>query len=65
MYFGCFFIIADSLAGMFSTDEGVNDFLSWLEKDSGYNAEEKKTILQKLSDWILEIHLLNKELLWI
>ena len=47
--------IADCIAGMFSTDEGVNDFLSWLEKDSGYNAEEKKTILQKLSDWILEI----------
>lgn len=47
--------IADCIAGMFSTDEGVNDFLSWLEKDSGYNAEEKKTILQKLADWILEI----------
>lgn len=47
--------IADCIAGMFSTNEGVNDFLSWLEKDSGYNAEEKKTILQKLADWVLEI----------
>lgn len=47
--------VADCLAGMFSTDEGVNDFLAWLENESGYSAQEKKTVLQKLADWILEI----------
>lgn len=40
---------------MFSTNEGVNEFLSWLENESGYSAQEKKTVLQKLADWILEI----------
>ncbi len=47
--------VAECLAGMFSTDEGVNDFLAWLENESGYNAQEKKTVLQRLADWILEI----------
>ena len=47
--------VADCIAGMFSTDEGVNEFLSWLENESGYSTEEKKTVLQKLADWILEI----------
>lgn len=47
--------IADCIAGMFSTDEGVNDFINWLQEESGYSASEKKNILEKLTEWLLEI----------
>lgn len=43
------------MAAFCSTKDGVNDFLSWLENESGYSAENKKTILEKLSEWILEV----------
>ena len=38
----------EALAGLFSTDEGVRDFMEWLKRDSGYTKKEKKTVLQKL-----------------
>lgn len=38
----------EALSGLFSTDEGVKDFLSWLEDESGYTKKEKKTVLQKI-----------------
>ena len=38
----------EALSGLFSTDEGVKDFLSWLEEDSGYSKKEKKTVIQKI-----------------
>ena len=40
----------EALAGLFSTDEGVKDFLSWLEEDSGYSKKEKKTVIQKIAE---------------
>ena len=40
---------------MFSTDEGVNDFINWLQEESGYSASEKKTVLERLTEWLLEI----------
>ncbi len=36
---------------LFSTDEGVNDFLNWLKEDSGYSKAEKKTVLQRIIDF--------------
>ena len=36
---------------LFSTDEGVNDFLNWLKEDSGYNKAEKKSVLQRIIEF--------------
>lgn len=46
---------ADALAGVFSSEDGINEFVDWLQNESGYSQAEKKTILQKLSEWLLEI----------
>ena len=46
---------ADALAGVFSSEQGINEFVDWLQKESGYSQAEKKTILEKLSEWLLEI----------
>lgn len=54
---------ADALAGMFSTDEGVNQFLDWLQNESSYSQSEKKSIIEKLTDWLLEIIDAVKELI--
>lgn len=42
---------SEALAGLFSTDEGVNDFMSWLKEDSGYSKAEKKTVLRRIVDF--------------
>lgn len=47
--------VADAIGGMFSTEEGVQDFLNWLQNESGYNAKEKKTILQRITEWLSDI----------
>ena len=47
--------IADAVGGLFTTEEGVQDFLNWLQDESGYNAAEKKTILQRITEWLGEI----------
>ncbi|MBR3815136.1 MAG: hypothetical protein IKJ27_00245 [Clostridia bacterium] len=47
--------VADALGGMFTTEEGVQDFLNWLQEESGYKAEEKKTILQRITEWLNDI----------
>ena len=36
---------------LFSTDEGVNDFLNWLKEDSGYSKAEKESVLQRIIDF--------------
>lgn len=54
---------ADALAGVFSSEDGINEFVDWLQKDSGYSQAEKKTILEKLSEWLLEIVDKIKELI--
>ena len=41
----------EALSGLFSTDEGVNDFLNWLKEDSGYSKAEKKSVLQRIIDF--------------
>ena len=47
--------VADAIGGMFSTEDGVQDFLNWLQEESGYNANEKKTILQRITEWLSDI----------
>lgn len=44
-----------AIGGMFSTEDGVQDFLNWLQEESGYNADEKKTILQRITEWLNDI----------
>lgn len=46
---------ADALAGVFSSEQGINEFVDWLQTESGYTQAQKKTILEKLSEWLLEI----------
>lgn len=41
----------EALSGIFSTDEGVNDFLNWLKEDSGYSKAEKKSVLQRIIEF--------------
>ena len=33
----------------------MQDFLNWLQEESGYKAEEKKTILQRITEWLSDI----------
>lgn len=46
---------ADALAGVFSSEQGINEFVDWIQTESGYSQAQKKTILEKLSEWLLEI----------
>ena len=55
--------IADALGGMFSTQDGVQDFLNWLQNESGYNAEKKKDILQRITEWLSDIIEAIKEIM--
>ena len=65
------FTMADALeeftseanAGLFSSEEGVRDFLQWLQSESGYTAEQKKTVLQKAAELLQKIFARIKELL--
>lgn len=43
-------IVNDALGGLFSTDEGVKEFTSWLKTDSGYTKGEQRTIVQRFVD---------------
>lgn len=45
-------IVNDALAGLFSSDEGVDQFTEWLQSESGYSKNEQKTIVQRLLDVI-------------
>lgn len=40
----------DAIGAILSSEEGVDSLISWLETDSGLNAKEQKTFLQKLGD---------------
>lgn len=43
-------MVNDALAGLFSSDEGVDQFVEWLQKDSGYSKAEQKSLVQQLMD---------------
>ena len=47
--------VAEQIAGIFSTEDGVNDFINWLQTESGYSEKEKKTILQRIADILKDI----------
>ena len=47
--------VAEQIGGMFSSEKGINDFVSWLQTDSGYSEKEKKTILQRIADILKDI----------
>lgn len=47
--------VAEQIGGMFSSEKGVNDFVSWLQTDSGYSEKEKKTILLRIADILKDI----------
>ncbi len=48
-------IVNEALAKLFSTDNGVEDFMSWLRNESGYNEAERKTIIQRIIDMLKRI----------
>ena len=48
-------LVNDALAGLFSSDEGVEQFMDWLHNESGYSKTEQKTIVQRLLDMIDKI----------
>lgn len=41
---------AEAMAGLFSTEDGARQLVEWLETESGYSAEHKKSVLQKLGE---------------
>lgn len=56
-------MLFDALNGLFSTEDGIMDFLSYLKSESGLSVEEQKTVLQRLVDFIERIIGEIKELL--
>lgn len=40
----------DAIGAILSSEQGVDSLINWLETDSGLNAKEQKTFLQKLGD---------------
>lgn len=55
--------MCDATAGLFSSEEGANDFVSWLQNESGYTAEQKKTVLQRVAELFQRIVDRIKELI--
>ena len=45
-------IVNDALGGLFSTDTGVDEFIEWLKKDSGYNKTEQRMVIERIIDMI-------------
>ncbi len=45
-------MINDALGGLFSTDTGVDQFVQWLQKESGYNQTEQRTIIQRIVEML-------------
>ncbi|MBQ7581066.1 MAG: hypothetical protein IJU39_07155 [Clostridia bacterium] len=45
----------ECIAGLFAKEGGAEDFVEWLQDESGYTKAEQKTILQKLIDLINDI----------
>lgn len=48
-------MVNDALSGTFSEDGGVEQFVRWMNEDSGYTEQEKKTVLQTLADWLKKL----------
>lgn len=42
----------DVIGAMFSTDEGIREYMDWLNNDSGMNVEERKGIIDTIVDFL-------------
>lgn len=54
-------MINDSIAGLFSTEEGIHDFSEWADKK--FKPEEKKTLFQNIADYFAKLVDSFKEML--
>jgi hypothetical protein len=43
-------MINDAMGGLFSSDQGVEEFVNWVQKDSGMESGKQKTVLQNMAD---------------
>ena len=43
-------MINDAMGGLFSSDQGVEEFVKWVQKDSGMESGKQKTVLQNMAD---------------
>ena len=48
-------MVNDALSGTFSEDGGVEQLVRWMNEDSGYTEQEKKTVLHTLADWLKKL----------
>lgn len=54
-------ITNDAIAGLFNTDGGIKQFVTWVHTDSGLSVPEQKTLLQKIKDILNAIALKLRE----
>lgn len=45
----------DVIGAMFSTDEGIHEYMDWLNNDSGMNVTERKSIIQSILDFFQDL----------
>lgn len=48
-------ITNDALGGLFSSESGVDDFVNWLQEDSGLSQKKQKGILQSMADLLKDL----------
>ena len=46
---------SEAMAGLFSTDAGVGDFLEWLNDEKKFGTQEKKSILKKFAELLQDV----------
>ena len=54
-------ITNDAIAGLFNTDGGIKQFVTWVHSESGLSVPEQKTLLQKIKDILNAIALKLRE----
>lgn len=54
-------ITNDAIAGLFNTDGGIKQFVTWVYSESGLSVPEQKTLLQKIKDILNAIALKLRE----
>lgn len=55
--------VCEATAGLFSTEEGAQDFVEWLQNESGYTETQQKTVLQRIAELFQKIVDRIKELI--
>jgi hypothetical protein len=46
----------DVIGSIFSTEDGIKEYMDWLKEDSGLNAEERKSIIQRIADFFRDLY---------